>query len=208
MENKIYRVITSEEYSTLLEKLEDKNFKVQELSNFLVIGYNEEMNIKIYTAIDNTTGELWTEDFTSFEHAIEYLEGKIQVEQIEVMYMERSNWLNKFEEQEDKLSNLHKLLEKAYDKIDNGLNCLNYDELERQVAEGMSDILEAQNTLKELANMETYRIEIEEALSRVVEVEATSVEEAQDIVYEQYRNDEIILDDGDYDGMPNIREIK
>ena len=56
--------------------------------------------------------------------------------------------------------------------------------------------------------MKTYTIEIEEVLSRVVEVEATSVEEAQDIVYEQYRNEEIILDDGDYDGMPNIREIK
>lgn len=34
MENKIYRIITSEEYSTLLEKLEDKNFKAQELSIF------------------------------------------------------------------------------------------------------------------------------------------------------------------------------
>ena len=78
----------------------------------------------------------------------------------------------------------------------------------KQVAEGMNDILEAQNTLKELANMKTYTMEIEEVLSRVVEVEATSVEEAEAILYKQYRKEEIILDDGDYDGMPNIREIK
>src|SRR5699024_4012806 len=63
----------------------------------------------------------------------------------------------------------------------------------------ISDILEAQNTLKELANMETYTIEIEEVLSRVVEVEATSVEEAQDIVYEQYRNEEIIYNSANLD---------
>lgn len=208
MENKIYRIITSEEYSTLLEKLEDKNFKAQELSNFLIIDNNERKHMKTYIAIDNTTGDLWTEEFSSFEHAIEYLEGIIQVDEVHAMYKERSNWLEKFEKQENKLSNLHKLLEKAYNKIDKGLYCINHDELERQVAEGMNDILEAQNTLKELVNMKTYTIEIEEVLSRVVEVEATSVEEAQDIVYEQYRNEEIILDDGDYDGMPNIREIK
>ena len=53
MENKIYRIITSEEYSTLLEKLEDKNFKAQELSNFLIIDNNERKHMKTYTAIDN-----------------------------------------------------------------------------------------------------------------------------------------------------------
>ena len=55
MENKIYRIITSEEYSTLLEKLEDKNFKAQELSNFLIIDNNERKHMKTYIAIDNTT---------------------------------------------------------------------------------------------------------------------------------------------------------
>ena len=58
MENKIYRIITSEEYSTLLEKLEDKNFKAQELSNFLIIDNNERKHMKTYIAIDNTTGDL------------------------------------------------------------------------------------------------------------------------------------------------------
>ena len=108
MENKIYRIITSEEYSTLLEKLEDKNFKAQELSNFLIIDNNERKHMKTYTAIDNTTGDLWTEEFSSFEHAIEYLEGIIQVDEVHAMYKERSNWLEKFEKQKNKCAHCKK----------------------------------------------------------------------------------------------------
>ena len=43
-----------------------------------------------------------------------------------------------------------------------------------------------------------YQVEIEETLSRIIDVEAVSVEEAIDIVEEQYRNEEIVLDCNDY----------
>ena len=43
-----------------------------------------------------------------------------------------------------------------------------------------------------------YKIEIRELLSRVVEIEASSAEEATDIVKEMYRREEIVLDGDDY----------
>lgn len=42
--------------------------------------------------------------------------------------------------------------------------------------------------------METFKIEVQEVLSRIVEVEAKSVEDAVDQVYEQYKKAEIVLD--------------
>ena len=36
---------------------------------------------------------------------------QLQFDEVHAMYKERSNWLEKFEKQENKLSNLHKLLE-------------------------------------------------------------------------------------------------
>lgn len=45
-----------------------------------------------------------------------------------------------------------------------------------------------------------YKIEIRELLSRVVEIEASSAEEATDIVKEMYRREEIVLDGDDYVG--------
>lgn len=46
--------------------------------------------------------------------------------------------------------------------------------------------------------MKTYKIEIEETLTRVIEVTAENQEEAYDQVYEQYVNEEIVLGSEDY----------
>lgn len=46
----------------------------------------------------------------------------------------------------------------------------------------------------------TYKIEITETLQRVVEVEAESENEAMDLVKEQYRNCDIVLDSTDFIG--------
>lgn len=204
----VYKEITTEDYQRLLERLDDRSFKAQDLDCFLLIEYNNQLSMYVYIAIDNTTGDLWTEEFTDLEQAIKYLKGELEVSEIEAIYNGRNRWQKKFKKQQDTIIKSYQSLIEAYKKIDNGLNIINQKELERQVAEGMSDILEAKNTLKELTNMKTYSIEIKEVLSRVVEVEATSAEEAKDIVFEQYKKEEIILDDGDYDGVPNIREIQ
>ncbi len=46
--------------------------------------------------------------------------------------------------------------------------------------------------------MKTYKIEIEETLTKVIEVKAENQEEAYDKVYEQYVNEEIVLGSEDY----------
>lgn len=46
--------------------------------------------------------------------------------------------------------------------------------------------------------METYRIEVKEVLSRVVEIEANSIDDAVDKVEEMYRNEDIVLDYSDF----------
>lgn len=43
-----------------------------------------------------------------------------------------------------------------------------------------------------------YKIEIKETLSRIIEIEAEDKNEAITKVKEQYKNQEIILDDSDY----------
>lgn len=47
-------------------------------------------------------------------------------------------------------------------------------------------------------NMETFKIEIQEFLSRIIEVEAETKDEAISKVRQLYRNDEIVLDSDDY----------
>lgn len=47
--------------------------------------------------------------------------------------------------------------------------------------------------------MNRYKIYIKEALSRVVEIKAESSRDALEEVKRMYSNEEIILDDGDYD---------
>lgn len=46
--------------------------------------------------------------------------------------------------------------------------------------------------------METFKIEIQEFLSQIIEVEASNVEEAISKVKEMYRKEEIVLDYSDY----------
>lgn len=55
--------------------------------------------------------------------------------------------------------------------------------------------------------MEKFTIEIKETLSRRIEMEAHTMEEAYSIVREMYRNEEIVLDAGDYQDTDFI-EIK
>lgn len=46
--------------------------------------------------------------------------------------------------------------------------------------------------------MEIFKIEIQEFLSRIIEVEAETKDEAISKIRQLYRNDEIILDNDDY----------
>ena len=46
--------------------------------------------------------------------------------------------------------------------------------------------------------METFKIEIQEFLSTIVEIDAENVNEAVSKVKELYRNEEIVLDSNDY----------
>lgn len=46
-----------------------------------------------------------------------------------------------------------------------------------------------------------YKVNVEELLSRIVEVEADSDEEAEEKVREMYRNEEIVLDASDFQSI-------
>ncbi len=46
--------------------------------------------------------------------------------------------------------------------------------------------------------METFKIEVQEFLSRIVEVEAENIDEAVSKVKELHRKEEIVLTDNDY----------
>ena len=53
-----------------------------------------------------------------------------------------------------------------------------------------------------------YKVNIEEVLSKTIEIEAETELEALEIALEQYKNEEIILDDSDFSGELEIRVIK
>ena len=46
-----------------------------------------------------------------------------------------------------------------------------------------------------------YKVNVEELLSRIVEVESDSDEEAEEKVREMYRNEEIVLDASDFQSV-------
>ena len=46
--------------------------------------------------------------------------------------------------------------------------------------------------------METFKIEVKETLSRIIEVEADSLESAFSIVQYKYKGEEIVLDNDDF----------
>ncbi len=46
--------------------------------------------------------------------------------------------------------------------------------------------------------METFKIEIQEFLSKIIEIEAKNIDEAVSKVREMYRSQEIVLDSEDY----------
>lgn len=50
-----------------------------------------------------------------------------------------------------------------------------------------------------------YKINIEEVLSKTIEIEAETELEALEIALEKYRSEEIVLDDSNYIGTPNIK---
>ena len=52
-----------------------------------------------------------------------------------------------------------------------------------------------------------YKIEIEETLQKVVEIQASSLDEAISIAQERYSNEEYILNEDDYKGS-EFREYK
>jgi hypothetical protein len=46
--------------------------------------------------------------------------------------------------------------------------------------------------------METFKIEVQEFLSRIVEIEANNIDEAISTVKQMYQNEEIVLDSEDF----------
>lgn len=58
--------------------------------------------------------------------------------------------------------------------------------------------------IKGVNKMKKHQVLVEEVLSRVVEVEAETLGDAKMLVHEQYSNQDIVLDDGDYSGEPLI----
>ena len=46
-----------------------------------------------------------------------------------------------------------------------------------------------------------YKVEITETLQRIVEVESEDAESAISAARQMYRNEDIVLDDGDYKGV-------
>ena len=56
------------------------------------------------------------------------------------------------------------------------------------------------NLLVDQTIYDTYKIDIQETLSRIVEIEAPSAEEAIDKAREMYRAEEIVLDADDWVG--------
>ena len=46
-----------------------------------------------------------------------------------------------------------------------------------------------------------YKVNVEELLSRIVEVEAENEEEAEEIVREMYMNEDIVLDASDFQSV-------
>ncbi len=46
--------------------------------------------------------------------------------------------------------------------------------------------------------MKTFKIEVQEFLSRVIEIKAKSMQEAISIVIDQYKKEEIVLDYNDF----------
>lgn len=67
------RTITQEEYNKLLNKFDnDEEFSFDEQDCFLL----KESNNEKYIAVDNTTSNMWTEDFLEKEFAERYLRGE------------------------------------------------------------------------------------------------------------------------------------
>ena len=67
------RIITKEKYDELLSKFNNKEkFTFDEQDRFLLENSNE----KIYIALDNTSGNMWTEEFKEKKFAERYLKGE------------------------------------------------------------------------------------------------------------------------------------
>lgn len=46
--------------------------------------------------------------------------------------------------------------------------------------------------------MQTYKIQLQETLSKIIEIQASNIDEAIRIVQESYQNEDIVLDWGDF----------
>ena len=55
--------------------------------------------------------------------------------------------------------------------------------------------------------MKKYKVVIEEVLVKEVDIEASSTDEAYEKVSEMYYNEELVLDDSDFDSDVTIRVI-
>lgn len=96
-------------------------------------------------------------------------------------------------------------IDKALEQIDKALDYKTFDRIEYGVAKGMEDLHQINRELKELEKEKIYKVEIEEILSRVVEIEAISEEKAEDKARQLYKQQEIILDSEDFEGNTTFR---
>lgn len=64
-----FKIIAEDELKRLFDKFEkNKDFEAEEMENFLI-----KHDDGVYTAIDNTCGGLYLEDFTTIEEAVKWL---------------------------------------------------------------------------------------------------------------------------------------
>jgi hypothetical protein len=56
--------------------------------------------------------------------------------------------------------------------------------------------------------MKTYKIEVKETLSRIIEINANSIDEVLENVQKIYKNEEIILDNDDFVEVDFINHIE
>ena len=49
-----------------------------------------------------------------------------------------------------------------------------------------------------------YKVEITETLQRIVEIESEDAESAVKAAHQMYRNEDIVLDEGDYKGVDYV----
>lgn len=75
------RILRKKDFDKLLQKLETKKEFLDDEKDIYLIEYDE--NTKYFTTVDNTTEELFTEDFNSLKNAVEFIKSACDLNVLE-----------------------------------------------------------------------------------------------------------------------------